>query len=205
MPFTGSSTKTPGSESPVLRKCLAPLFAVLTVLYPAMVYLTLDRFAPVWIALLLVSIALARAWILRSRRWLLAAAAAAVLAAICLLTGEVLALQLYPVVVNLVFLAVFAFSLWRPPSVVERLARLREPMLPPEAVAYTRRVTQVWCGFFVLNGSLALYTALWASPAQWAFYNGFVAYVLMATLFAIEWLVRRRVRGRIAARETARG
>lgn len=188
-----------------MRKCVTPLLAVLTVVYPGAVYLALDRFAPVWIALLLVALALARAWASRSRRWLLAAAAAAVIAAICLLTGEVLALQFYPVLVNLAFLAVFALSLWRPPTVVERLARLRDPVLPDEAVAYTRRVTQVWCVFFVFNGSMALYTALWASPAQWAFYNGFVAYVLMASLFAGEWLVRRRVQARIAAREAARG
>ncbi len=62
---------------------------------------------------------------------------------------------------------------------------------PPEW-RYTRRVTQVWCGFFVLNGGLALCTALWASDAGWALYNGLVAYVLMGLLFAGEWLVRRR-------------
>lgn len=200
-----SSTKTPRPEATILRKGLTALLAVLTVLYPAVVYLTLDRLEPVWIALLLVALALARAGATCSARWMLAAAGAAVLAVICLFTGDLLALQFYPVAVNLAFLAVFAVSLWRPPTVVERLARLREPDLPAEAVVYTRRVTQVWCLFFVLNGSMALYTALWASPAQWAFYNGFVAYVLMGVLFAGEWLVRRRVQARIAAREAARG
>lgn len=205
MPSTASCTKTSRPEASALRRCVTPLLAVLTVLYPGVVYLALDRMAPVWVALLLVVLALARAWASRSRRWVLAAAGAAVIAIICLLTGDVLALQFYPALVNLAFLVVFAFSLWRPPTVIERLARLRDPGLPAEAVAYTRRVTQVWCGFFVLNGGVALYTALWASPAQWAFYNGFVAYVLMASLFAGEWLVRRRVQARIAAREAARG
>jgi len=61
-------------------------------------------------------------------------------------------------------------------------------------VAYTRRVTQVWCGFFVLNGSVALVTALWASDATWALYNGLISYCLMGCLFAGEWLVRRKVK-----------
>ncbi len=40
-------------------------------------------------------------------------------------------LLFYPVVVNLVMLAVFGGSLWTAMPLVERLARLREPNLPP--------------------------------------------------------------------------
>ena len=97
----------------------------------------------------------------------------------------------------------FAMSLWRGPSVVERLARLREPDFPPAAVVYTRRVTQVWCGFFVVNGLIAVATALWASTAVWTLYNGLLSYVAMGVLMGAEWLVRRRVRGRIAAEAAA--
>jgi uncharacterized membrane protein len=104
------------------------------------------------------------------------------------------ALKLYPVAINLAFLASFSFSLWRGPSMIERLARLREPKLSPRAIAYTRQVTKVWCLFFVLNGSMALYSALRLSDAAWALYNGVIAYVLMGTLFGIEWLIRRRVK-----------
>ena len=70
-------------------------------------------------------------------------------------------------------------------------------------MAYTRRVTQVWCGFFVVNGLIAVATALWASPAAWALWNGLLSYVAMGVLMAGEWLVRRRVRGRIAAQQAA--
>jgi len=58
------------------------------------------------------------------------------------------------------------------PSMIERLARLREPRLPQAAIAYTRRVTQVWCVFFAINGAIALVTAIWASDQVWALYNG---------------------------------
>ena len=96
--------------------------------------------------------------------------------------------------VSTALLVLFGLSLWKGPTVVERLARLQEPNLDAHGVAYTRRVTQVWCGFFVLNGSLALATALWGSNATWALYNGLISYGLMGLLMSGEWLVRRRVR-----------
>lgn len=94
---------------------------------------------------------------------------------------------------GLSILAAFGYSLAKPPSMIERFARMREPNLPPFAVAYTRTVTKVWCGFFIVNGAIALGTALWATPAVWSLYNGVIAYVLMGVLFAGEYLVRLRV------------
>jgi len=105
-------------------------------------------------------------------------------------SGALLPLRFYPVLVNVAFLTVFAYSLIVPPSTIERLARLQGPNLPPAAIAYTRKVTQVWCGFFVLNGAIALYTALFSSMALWSFYNGFLAYLLMGILFAGEYCAR---------------
>jgi uncharacterized membrane protein len=43
---------------------------------------------------------------------------------------------------------------------------------------------------------MALLTSLWASTEVWALYNGLIAYLLMALLFAGEWLVRQRVQRR---------
>ncbi|MBE3287634.1 MULTISPECIES: hypothetical protein [Enterobacter] len=102
-------------------------------------------------------------------------------------------LLFYPVVVNLVMLAVFGGSLWTAMPLVERLARLREPNLPPEGVRYTYKVTLVWCGFFIGNGAMALFTVLHGDMHLWTLWNGMVAYILMGTLMATEWLVRQRV------------
>ena len=90
-------------------------------------------------------------------------------------------------VVNLVMLVVFGGSLWTAMPVVERLARLREPDLSPVGVRYTRRVTQV-------NGAIALFTVLHADIRLWTLWNGMIAYLLMGTLMAGEWLVRQRVK-----------
>lgn len=182
---------------------LTALIGAVTLAYPFLVYAGLAHLQPQWLALALGAIALLRAVVARTPFWWAAGAGALVLAAAGFAGNSVLPLKLYPLLVNGAMLLVFATSLVHPPSAVERLARLTEPDLPPEGVAYTRRVTQVWCGFFVLNGAVSLATALWASDAVWALYNGFISYVAMGALFAGEWLVRRRVRARLAA-EAAR-
>jgi uncharacterized membrane protein len=119
------------------------------------------------------------------------------LSPIALWGNHFLALKLYPVLVNAAMLGVFAYSLFVPPSIVEQFARRREPYLAPQSVTYTRRVTQVWCVFFALNGGVALVTALWASVATWSLYNGFIAYLLMGVLFAGEYGIRCNLKRRL--------
>ena len=205
--MTSMAHATPAPAPATPRRTPPWLGAVLLVAslaYPVVVYLALGHVSPRWIALLLVVLALARAWVTRESFWLGAAALASALAIASFLGDRWGPLKLYPALVNLVMFGLFAMSLWRGPTVVERLARLRETNFPPAAIAYTRRVTQVWCGFFVVNGVIAVATALWASAAVWALYNGLLSYVAMGALMGGEWLVRRRVRGRIAAEDTVR-
>jgi len=100
----------------------------------------------------------------------------------------------YPVAVNAVMLALFGGSLYTAMPLVERLARLREPELPQRAIAYVRRVTQIWCLFFIINGSIALATCLAGSLHWWTLWNGMLSYLSMGLLMAGEWWVRRRLR-----------
>ena len=168
----------------------------ITLLYPLLVYLGLGQFEPRWIALCLLAVALSRAIMSRDPVWLAAAAGAMLLAMLSILGNHSLPLKLYPVLVSTVMLAVFGLSLLHPPSAIERIARITDPELPPEAIAYTRKVTGVWCVFFVANGGIALATALWATDRIWALYNGLIAYLLMGVLFLGEWLIRQRHRAR---------
>lgn len=115
------------------------------------------------------------------------------LAALIAVTNSELLLRLYPALVNGGALALFARSLYTPPSMIERFARLQEPDLPPEGVAYTRTVTQVWCGLMAFNTAVSLYTAFYTSREVWALFNGLIVYVLMGSLLAGEWLVRKYV------------
>jgi uncharacterized membrane protein len=175
------------------------IFAVLlTLTYPLAVWLAEGRVEPRVMAAFLVLTGLTRLPALlfdHATHWWLSAISVLVIAAIW--ANGSLPLKLYPVLVNGALLAMFAYSLLAPPTVVERLARLREPDLPAKAIAYTRRVTQMWCGFFVINGCAALLTALYASSALWWFYNGFIAYLLIGLLFAGEYCVRHRFTRRL--------
>ncbi|HTD28363.1 MAG TPA: hypothetical protein VK660_03145 [Xanthomonadaceae bacterium] len=169
---------------------------LVTLLYPVIIYLGLGRFEPRWMALFLLAMVLARAIISRDVVWLGAAVGALLLVIVSILGNQSLPLKLYPVLVSGVMLAVFGLSLRHPPSAIERIARLHDPQLPPEAVAYTRKVTEVWCLFFIANGCVSLATAMWGSDRVWAIYNGLISYVLMGILFVGEWLMRKRMRAR---------
>lgn len=174
------------------------LVLALTAAYPLIIYFSLGHVEPRYLALLLLVLGALR-WMaggaqLVQARWI--ALAALLLAASTALLNMSLPLKLYPVLVNVVLLVVFGLSLVRGPSMAERIARLSEPNLDPQGQAYTRRVTQVWCVFFVFNGCIALATALWASDDIWALYNGLIAYVLIGTLMGAEWLLRRTLRAR---------
>ena len=101
-------------------------------------------------------------------------------------------LRLYPAAVVAIALAAFAVSLFRTP-LVEILARRMGETLDARGVAYCRKVTIAWVVFLSAHLAVTLATSF-ASREVWAFYNGFLAYLLMGAMFAGEWLVRRRAR-----------
>ena len=185
------------------------LVALRLLAYPALVYVGMSVLEPRALGVLLLIVLL-----LRHRRAAgqllrdMPTGERAVLTSLLLLSLAIIAanseflLRLYPATISFGMLALFAMSLWRPPSMVERFARLHEPDLPPAGVRYTRRVTQVWCVFLVCNGSIAL-ASVFASREIWALWNGLLSYVAMGTLFAGEWLFRRHVRRQTGWRQPA--
>lgn len=187
------------------RRLVTVVLGLLLVLYPLLVYFGLQEFGPRALACVLLLAALTKLVATKLTRqavgnglWLLLAAAVA--GGITLLTGSVIGLKFYPVIVNLVLLGVFSLSLYRPPSMIERFARLQTPDLPAQAIGYTRRVTWVWCGFFAFNGVLAC-LSVFASDKLWALYNGLLSYVFIGLLLAGEYCVRLRVQRKYAAQE----
>lgn len=178
------------------------LLVGLTLLYPLAVYFGLQVVSPRLLGLALALLLAARhgrslvqfTAKIELFEWGLAALLAALVAGVILLNSERL-LLLYPAAVSFGLLLIFGRSLLVGQPVIERIARLSEPDLPPEGVRYTRRVTLVWCGFFVFNGAIA-FASVFAPRSWWLLYNGCIAYVLMGLLFAAEYAVRRRVRRR---------
>lgn len=171
--------------------------------WPVMVWLSLMHPAWRWLLPLATLLFILR-WLASGGRkdalaltgkWLAAAGAGLSLASLLLRDSHLL--MWYPVVVNLLMLLLFGSSLFSAMPLIERLARLREPELPPKAVAWTRRVTQIWCLFFVFNGTIALATCLVNNLVWWTWWNGLVSYLLMGLLMAAEWLLRQRLRKKI--------
>ena len=68
---------------------------------------------------------------------------------------------------------------------IERVARVSKPMLSPALCRYTRRLTALWCGYFVLAAALIVGTRLGFGRAS----AGTAMFSLL--LFVGEWGVRR--------------
>jgi uncharacterized membrane protein len=173
------------------------LVTLLTLSYPFLVYWGLQRFDALALLPVLMAVLILR-WLggEHARDRIVIAASALGVLAVTLLWDPHQGLKLYPVLVNLGLLVVFGSSLFASQTVIERLARIKEPTLPPEGVRYTRKVTQAWCLFFMFNAAVSTATMLWASEEVWVLYNGLIAYLLIGVMLTVEWLVRQRVRRR---------
>ena len=170
-------------------------------LYPVLVYggrALVPPLAFVAVALALIGARFAICSSPAARVWRLPLAAAAVLVGVLAALDGALAAKAYPVALSLGTAAVFGVSLLRPPSLVERFARLQEPDLPPAGQAYCRTVTVVWTVWLVANAAVAGALALWGSDEAWALWTGLIAYIVMGLLFGGEVLIRRSMRRRHA-------
>lgn len=164
-----------------------PLFAHLAVVFH-------DRRLQ-WLALVwLVGIALAGA--LMQRRpwawvtWLIAGAALYWL----VVAGHGLyALYVPPAAIPAALFLLFASSL-RSGQVplVTRIARLmHDGELPEDLVAYTRRVTLLWCFVCAALFGSAVLLALFASPALWSLMTNVIHYAVLGAVFVLEYAWRR--------------
>ncbi len=174
-----------------------PLFVVLSplVLYFSATRLTVGYAALVvagWIALRVLGKVLSTP---RGQR--LAAVQLPLLGIGCALLGGLVRdprlLLVLPGVMQLAFAGTFLGSLRKGSAMplVERFARMEEPVLTSEKIAYCRNVTKIWGGFLSILGTASLLAAVLLSRGAWAIFTGIVSYALVASLFAAEYLIRQ--------------
>lgn len=186
-----------------MKKIISCLLIILLLCYPFAIYYGTLHFSPRYLALGLLALLLLRFAFKRKMALstdlplLLTGVIGVATSMVGMISNQLILLKLYPFFINLTLLLFFSYSLLYPPTVVERIARLTETDLQPEAINYMRKVTLVWCLFFCMNGTIALWTSLQASTKWWALYNGFIAYILMGILFLIELLIRYFVKRRL--------
>jgi len=114
----------------------------------------------------------------------------------CFVTGKEFFLKIYPVVISVTFLFVFGSTLFFEPTMIFRFATLADKSIlgapyENQVKRYCKKVTIVWCCFFIINGSIAAYTTFFCSRQAWALYNGGISYGLMGLLFAVEFIIRK--------------
>lgn len=102
-----------------------------------------------------------------------------------------------PVIINLFLLVSFGRSLFSDRSYIERIAMLKDPNLPPEGQRYCRKLTGIWCLFFVFNLICSAWTVYYADRDVWFLYNCVISYILIGVIFSVEYLYRRRFIKRI--------
>lgn len=93
-------------------------------------------------------------------------------------------------VLMLAWLAIFFGRTLAPGRVplVERIARVSDPELKPPLKRYTRRLTAIWAGYFVIAALLAL-----SGFGGWSFNAGAWVGLGSAALFVGEHWLRRRI------------
>lgn len=131
---------------------------------------------------------------------------------VCFITQKVIFLKLYSVVISAVFLFLFGSTLFFEPNMIFRFATLADKTIKgsnyEEPVKkYCKKVTVIWCIFFIINGTISVFTAFAdklipgvdseLANTIWSVYNGGISYVLMGLLFLIEFIVRHFVNKKI--------
>ncbi len=182
-------------------KIIFKLLAILLVVtYPLIVFFGLSVFEPGIIAIFLIVIILLRLISFQSasgvsnfKSVIVVSLAGGLIAVFTLISNSIYGLKLYPVLINFSMLVLFAYSLTAEQTIIEKIARIKEPDLPIEGVIYTRKITWIWCCFFICNGLFSLYTALYTSIEFWTIYNGLVSYIIMGALLGGELLYRSLV------------
>ena len=196
------------------------LFVILSILYPVVVFSCLVIFRVptkvfslfiVFIALVYLLMATGKARdgekslsarLRQNIKFLVSAGLLLLAGLVCLATGQTLFIKLYPVLMNVIFLFTFGSTLFFLPNICFRFACLSDKKLASSMIArrvekYCFKVTLIWCVFFVLNGSVALYTVFSKNDKMWSLYNGGIAYFLMGLLFAVEFIVRKVVNSKM--------
>ena len=100
-------------------------------------------------------------------------------------------LYLPPIAISLALMGLFGATLRRGREpLVTRFCRLERGDVTRELYVYTRRLTWLWTVFFGMMALEALWLARYASLEIWSLFTNILNYLIIATLFVVEYLYR---------------
>lgn len=102
---------------------------------------------------------------------------------------KISAVKFYPVMMNLLFFSIFFVSCFTKETVIQKIAKKIEGSLNERLKIYTRNITYIWVIFLFFNLLISIYS-LFSSDNFWMIYNGCISYLLMGTLFVVEYIIR---------------
>jgi uncharacterized membrane protein len=174
---------------------------IASLLYPGIVYVgrtIVPALAFVTIALTLIALRLATIRSPSQRVWRMPLAVAAMTIVTLAMLDAPLAVKAYPATISLAATVMFGTTLFHPPSMIERFARLREPSLLPAGQSYCRKLTIVWTVWLSANTIISAVLAISGNDFAWTIWTGVVAYVAMGFLVLGEIVIRHVLRRRAA-------
>ena len=173
------------------------LLALISVIYPLLVYVCLSHGYAGGVALLVSALGAMKCFSLLQKQDTPLARSLIItllVAGIILKVGTSIPSSslFYPFVVSTILLGTFGASLLSPPTIIERIASASHGPLPAEGVVYCRNVCKVWTVFFAVNAVVSLDSTR-RSLEWWSLYNGLISYILIGVVFTFEYLTRRRI------------
>jgi len=196
-PPAGSAPQGDAQRPSLLRVVLAVFEVVFYLGYPFVVYYAHTRLETRLLGFVMIAL-VAVAFAIRLRgagRELMALLkqhiGIVVIIGLAVVLDDRVYLLFLPVVMSLYLLFTFGSTLFRPPSMIERFARMMEDDLPPFTHPYCRKVTIVWCAFFLANAIGVALLAVYAPLSWWAVYNGIIFYVLLGILILGESVLHK--------------
>lgn len=165
------------------------VFIIASIAYPLLLWVCGNV---AWIHILMAVVCGARAMYSRSVVFLLGGLCFVCLALFSVMKMFESAAFYYPVIINLALFIAFASSL-RGESIITKIARQSGGVMDENGIAYTRRLTKIWCGMFVFNGGVAAILAHNETKVYWSVFCGIISYVLIGALFVGEYVLRKFV------------
>ncbi len=98
--------------------------------------------------------------------------------------------QLYPILVSGSLLSLFYRSLFAEKTIIQYYAEKTKKKFTDFEIHYIRKVTKVWCLFFIINMIISFITWQYFSLKIWTLYNALISYLLMGSLFILEFAYR---------------